>query len=371
MNKIGIITLQGNKNFGNKLQNYALQELIKELGLHPETIIIAFRKKKRKNICWDNNVFNIVRKIKNKGWEKGLEIINKKRFTNKNEKFKNFSNDYIVKKNISFEENASLKEIANEYKYFIVGSDQVWNPFLIEDIKVYFLAFAPSEKRIAYAASFGISNIPKEFKKIYKQMLGNMANISVREKAGIKIVKELANRKAILLMDPTLMLKKDKWAKIAKKSKHKPKEKYLLSYFLGKIKKEDYFKMKKIAKQENLQLVELASLRDKKRFTTDPCEFIDYIKSASLVFTDSFHGTIFSILFNRPFVVFERISSMESMNSRLETLLTSFKFNDRKWESLKDKNEIMSMSFAHVDIILEKEREKSIIFLKKALQVKE
>ena len=123
-----------------------------------------------------------------------------------------------------------------------------------------------------------------------------------------------------MLVDPTLLLTKKEWLRITKVHTNKPKSKYLIVYFWGELPHERKDLIKKIAKKYNLEIVSIADLKDKQTYTADPSEFIDYINSASLVLTDSYHGTIFSILMGIPFFVFERIGG-KSMYSRIETLL--------------------------------------------------
>ena len=107
-------------------------------------------------------------------------------------------------------------------------------------------------KRIAYAPSFGISKIPEEYIDRYKTWLSEMYKLSVREEAGAKIIKELTGRDAVVLVDPTLMLTKEKWLSISKRAKNKPEGKYLLNYFLGSVSKETKKKIKSIATKNKL-----------------------------------------------------------------------------------------------------------------------
>ena len=108
-----------------------------------------------------------------------------------------------------------------------------------------------------------------------------------------------------------------------------------------------------------------------KRYSEGPSEFLDYIASCELFLTDSFHGAIFSILFNKPFVVFDRIGNMPSMSSRIETLLSKFKLEHRKWERVMETGNYFEVDFSHVKPILEKERKKAYEYLKNALKIKD
>ncbi len=142
----------------------------------------------------------------------------------------------------------------------------------------------------------------------------------------------------------------------------------MLTYFLGKVPKETQKKIKQIAEKNKLEIVRLADIRDKKRYLAGPSEFIDYINSAALVCTDSFHGTVFSILMETPFIVFDRVGT--SMYSRIETLLDKFKLHSRQANYIKD-DEIFNIDFSHIPPILDEERKKALNYLKEALNVKD
>ncbi len=210
--------------------------------------------------------------------------------------------------------------------------------------------------------------MPDEYKERYKKWLSVIPYLSVREESGAKIVKELTGRDVPVLIDPTLMLTKEKWLSIAREDPYKPDRPYLLTYFLGKVPKETRKKIKKIARDNNLEIVKLADIRDKKRYIACPSEFIDYINSAALVCTDSFHGSVFSILMETPFIVFERVGTV--MYSRIETLLNKFHLHSRQVNNIKD-DQIFNIDFSHIPPILEEERRKALDFLIEALKVDE
>ncbi len=364
--RISIITLQGYYNYGNRLQNYALQEVIKNFSEEVETLILP------KASVQSSETFNKIKKVFSYTLSQTLNSINNKinSYINKSiidqreNKFKQFAQKYINEKHInSFDE---LRKIAKDTDYFVVGSDQVWHPYNMD--QYYSLQFVEEEKRIAYAPSFGISEIPEDVKPQYKEWLSSIPYISVREKEGAKIIKQLTGRDAPVLVDPTLLLTKDEWLKISKVHAYKPSSKYLISYFWGKIPTERKTLIKQIAKKYNLEIVSIADLKDKKTYIADPSEFIDYIDSASLVLTDSYHGTIFSILMETPFFVFERTGG-KSMYSRIETLLELTELSGREEKDIDLNKDILNIDFSHVKGILEKEREKSFDFLSNAMKI--
>jgi len=375
--KVGIITLHGYENYGNKLQNYALQEIIKELGYEAHTLIITDTKRKssgnkylrtiKANINKPINVIckNIIDKI-----DKKLYYIRHKNIINQRIRiFKEFSKMYL---NEQFYSNlqSDLKKINKNYDYFITGSDQVWNPLYLHKLPLYFLTFTDKKRRIAYAPSFGRDNIPDKYKEDYIKWISEIEFLSIREILGAGMIKELTNKNAPVLLDPTLLLSKDRWLNISKVANNKPKDKYLLTYFLGGMTKEIKKNVNNIAKKYNFQIVHLANINEKNSFLTNPCEFIDFVNSSSLFFTDSFHGVVFSILLEKPFVVYKRITKSFSMYSRIETLLDMFQLKSRESHNISNnKEELFNIDYSHIQPILEIERNEAINYLKKALNV--
>ena len=360
-------------NYGNRLQNYAVQEILKSIGYTVETIVNTQRSSnkntsnKLKNLSKlrNKNVRSILKAIK----RRLFLIINKKKISSLNSekyrKFKDFSNKYINETDFIISDNNIPKYINDDYDFFIVGSDQVWNPHYRKGSSIDFLTFAQKEKRISFSASFGVSQIPDVFKEDYSKWLCDFKAISVRENAGFDIVKNLTGKEAEVLLDPTLLIQKENWINISKESKKKPSKRYILTYFLGHKKDTISKKIIEIANRKDLEIVNLASIKDDKFYTCDPAEFLDFIKSAEIFFTDSFHGVVFSILFSKPFIVLKR----GEMNSRIDTLLNKFDLVDRKWENIRFDEDIFKIDFSHVELILENERQKAINYLQNALTI--
>lgn len=367
MEKIGIVTLNGYENYGNRLQNYALQEVIKTMGYTVETVIIessATRVPKSNFIkLLIKEPMKVIKKVNSKTNSFVDKQINKTVIKERKIRFKRFSSEKIIEKKLDIK---NLRKI-EEYSYFVVGSDQVWNPYYIKNSSENFLTFAPSSKRVSYAASFGSSSIPKEFIGNYKSGLREMKSISVREDIGATIIENLIKRSTEIVLDPTMLLTKEEWLKIAKAPDQKPSKKYILTYFLGELSKEVNDEIKKIASSKDLEIINLAKIKEKKWYTADPAEFIDLINSSELFCTDSFHGAVFSILLERPFLIFDRNDKTYSMNSRIETLLRKFSFENRLAVNIHTDNILTEMDFSHVDHILKKEREISLNYLKGAL----
>ncbi len=345
MKKVGIITIFDEDNYGNRLQNYAVQEVLVSLGFDVETI-------KNVNIIEEFNLLEEVKKVLPERRERFLD------FNNSN---MNISDEVIIHDNIpeNFHEN---------YDYFIIGSDQIWNHEFPERFSNFsFAEFAPKEKRIAFSASFGIENIEEDIFEKYKH-LKDVKAISVREDAGKKLVKNIAGREdAVVLIDPTMMLTKEKWMTVMKKPEMLKSDKYILKYFLGNVSEEKNAEIERFAKENGCDIIDIL---DKDNFyATGPSEFIYLIKNSFLVLTDSFHSCVFSILFNRPFLIFDRDQEgMRNMNSRIDTLLEKFDLENRRFNN-KIEEKDLKVDYSNSYKTLEKEREKVIEFLTKALEL--
>lgn len=347
MKKVGIITIYDENNYGNRLQNYAVQEILKDMNFDVETI---------KNI----NLVNGENYLK-----RAEKVIPERR-----EKFLKFNDENMKNsQNVVFHHEIDDK-FHEKYDYFIIGSDQIWNyNFKDRFSDAVFANFAPKEKRISLSASFGISEVPKENHNLYNGLNG-MKAISVRENAGKEIVKDITGRDdAIVLIDPTMMLSEEKWTSIMKKPAELTSKKYILKYFLGNFSEEKQKEIEKFAAKNDCEIIDV--LDEKSFYKTGPSEFLYLIKNAFLVITDSFHSCVFSIIFNRPFLIFDRDQErMRNMYSRIETLLQKFELDDRKFKGVIDNSHI-KVNYSHVDKILFNEQQKVKEFLINALDIEE
>ena len=173
-----------------------------------------------------------------------------------------------------------------------------------------------------------------------------------------------------VLIDPTMLISADKWSSIANKPKMLNESKYILCYFLGELSDMRKNEIKRIAKENNYEIINILDKKDK-YFTTGPSEFLYLEKNAELVCTDSFHSSVFAMLFNRPFIIFDREDSHANMNSRLETLISKFNLKNRKYNGEKITEENLNHDYSEAYKILEVEREKSKKFLEKALDIED
>ena len=377
MIKIGILTLNGYINYGNRLQNYALKGILED-KLTLNSSVKTVMNETMRNIDVEKSK-SLKEKILKSNMSEKISWLNLKVKNYKERKindlrinnFKKFSGKYLNEMEYSIRENNIKEEFINEFDYFISGSDQVWNPNDNKVSSVSFMTFAPKEKRLTYAPSFGVSEIPNEYKEDYTKWLNGIDNISVREEAGAKIIKDLTGKDALVVVDPTMLLTKKEWLSISKVHENKPKEKYLLTYFLGEIPKDIKKKIKSISKNNKLKVVNLAQIKDSKYYLADPSEFIDYINDAEIFVTDSFHGCVFSLLMDTALVVCDRVgeTSVTSMSSRIETFVNKFYIQDRQFNNVSDEA-LFKTNYKKAYEVLEVERKKSFDYLESILKVK-
>lgn len=353
MKKVAILTINDNQNMGNRLQNYATQQTLKKYGVIVETInnqlgIVG------KNVA-KQKIKNLIKQISKIGkFERDKKFID----FNKNIKF---SKIYIDIDNIP--ENLDMY-----YDYFITGSDQVWNPNFYRLTQIDLLEFANDYKRNSFSASFGVSSLSDDEKQRVKNALQKFNAISVREEAGKEIIQDVTGRTDVeVLVDPTMLLSAKEWDMVAKKPKKLKFDKYILNYFLGELSEKRKKEIERVAKENNCKIINILD-KNGPFYATGPSEFLYLEKHAFLICTDSFHSSVFAILYNRPFLVFEREDSNASMNSRIETLLSKFELKDRYCNG-KISGKLLKCNYKNSHMILEKEKFKAEVFLKKIIGI--
>ena len=221
----------------------------------------------------------------------------------------------------------------NRYKAFLCGSDQVWNGTTLYPDPLYYLEFAPKNKRVAFSPSFGCSEIPKYNRKIIAKKISNFNAISTREEEGCKIVNELTGKQAISLVDPTLMIDKHEWCNLFTLNVRLVSTSYILVYFLDEPtnKAKDY--ISQLKEQLSIDIIGIPydfikNISDK-TMDAGPEEFLNLVYNAKYVITDSFHGTAFSLNFGTPFATFDRNYGKNSnQSSRITSLLNKVNMMD-------------------------------------------
>ncbi len=374
--KTGLITFHHAHHYGAQLQAYALMKTIMEIGADCEIINYV-----RKDTTEGNQLF-----------KKGLSIrallsnantlMNYGRLRKRYRRFESF-----VKEDMRLSEKfySSYEELiadAPEYEAYVCGSDQIWNPLIYKENTfdpAFFAEFSRCGRRIAYAPSFGINTIPEDKREELKKYLEKFESLSVREKQGEKIIRELSGRDSVTVLDPTLLLTGDKWSTFSvAPAVNKP---YILCYFISDARKYSKF-VKVLSEKFRLPVVSLCGARrvvsQTRHVVLDagPREFLGLFENASCVCTDSFHGTVFSINFKKDFFCFESAQKSEkTVHSRLYNILELLGLASRVFSHSMDINAFRNfaadvangINFTEVERILYKERELSYEYLKRSL----
>ena len=250
-----------------------------------------------------------------------------------------------------------------KYDVYMVGSDQIWNPRICSNIAPYFLDFAPDGARcVSYASSFGVNELSGPVFYKYKQWLKRFSYIGLREKSGVNIVKGMAlDAKVAHVLDPTLLLTVEDWSRVAIEPNKKPHGTYLLLYDLI-ASSETVALAKRWANQNGWDVIRIGD------GAYGPGEFIWLFSHAEAVVTNSFHGTVFSILHHRQF--YSVIPTGVTNAGRIESLLQSLSLSHRLVNaSMCGRLEFgPRIEFESVDALLEKMQAKSIDFLKESIE---
>ncbi|MRT91922.1 polysaccharide pyruvyl transferase family protein [Ancylomarina sp. 16SWW S1-10-2] len=347
--KIGIVTFYASANFGAVLQCYALQQVLIKQG-HDVSII----NRKYGNYDFPKYRFSRIKKIL----------------------FPNYFNKFRLKylhltKHIACKED--LDAVEERYDVILAGSDQVWNCDCINIMGYYFYLDWVSEKtkKISYAASFGKDkfDVSEEKIKRVKELLSLFSYVSVRENSGVNICNELFSVNAQQDLDPTLLLEAKEYGLITKlKQKHKP---YLCKFFLdSSLEKEDF--VNNISLNKQLKIVNIyphvlnkwKGIFHSKYRLPSIGEWLKGIHNADLIITDSFHGVVFSILFNKEFIC---INNKERGSARFESLLSLLNIKDRL-VNIEDPIQLSkAIDYREVNKLLKNARVKSINNLINAL----
>lgn len=328
--KIGIITIHKSPSYGGSLQSYALYKYLKDAG-HNVEIIDLYRpahegyrcslKHQYNRTSFINKIKNVIRFV--------FRIKTSKRINPEyNENFIKF-NSYI-KLSKPYHGVDELYANPPSYDIYITGSDQVWNPLQPYLIEPYFLTFVRNKnaRKISYAASMGINQLYPKEKKLFKSWIEKYDAVSVREEELKDYLQQFINKDIIRVADPTFLVDKNIWKELSIGTV--PTFKYILLFELDNNNKLLSF-TKRISLQANIPLIVIGQNKvesiDKTYITVKdagPSEFLSYIKNAEMVITDSFHGTVFSIIMETK-NFYSYISPDSIKGSRITDLLKTFK----------------------------------------------
>ncbi|MDD2476371.1 MAG: polysaccharide pyruvyl transferase family protein [Dysgonamonadaceae bacterium] len=370
MKKVAIITFHSSHNYGSVLQAYALQNFILKLGYKCE--IINFRTERQIDLY---TVFTKRKGIKYL-FKNASHLLYYKSLSKRYIKFEEFINNHLKLTDKTYRELSELEDANFDYDYYISGSDQIWNPVPADFDWAFYLAFVKKGKRISYAPSFGQlgSTGDGETKSLIRHYLSNYDSVSVRDYIAQGIVKEFINILPPITLDPTLLLKKEEWNGLVDQDYSANKE-YIFFYTLSANK--EIIKVAEILSKKLKLPIITSNFSNQydvfssyiKKFDTGPKDFLSLIKNAKLVLASSYHGTIFSILFNKPFYSFKG-----NQDARISYLLeiTGLKSRSIDLSNIhEESNNAFNIDYNSANIRIEKEREKSLLFLKKALEIED
>lgn len=387
--KIAVVSCYFKHNYGSMLQAYATQMALDKLNYDNETIDITgfdgeIKKAKLKYFAKASLTSDIL--LSKLGMAKNVlrKKLSKGEYTNKiqirDEKFDDFSKKYFRLSPIY----SSMTELSNKceerYSSVLVGSDQLWLPANIA-ANYYTLSFVPDTvNTIAYSTSFGQSQLPKSVAKKASVFLNKIKHIGVREETGQKLVKDIASRNVPVVCDPTMLFTGEEWMSI---QQEKPivDGKYIFCYFLGNNPSHRDF-VKRLKKKTGYKVVALIHLdeyvksdenyADETPYDVDPADFVNLIRNAKYVCTDSFHCSVFSILYRKQFLTFRRFNrdTIQSTNSRLDSLFNLVGVDNRFVNPEDDVKKYLNIDtdYDSVHEKLAKVREQSYIYLKKSLE---
>ncbi|MBQ8361085.1 MAG: polysaccharide pyruvyl transferase family protein [Bacteroidaceae bacterium] len=388
--KIGIVTYVKCDNYGAELQAYAMQYIFRKLGYDAELVNLEKREKDLTSSA-SAIIPAIINRFKVYGWKAPFKIlklvgdvIERKKASklyaeeerNKHKLFTDFFENNIAHS----EKFYTLESVYTDdmpYNVFVAGSDQIWNYMHTDNLDVYFLMFANrfNAKKISYAASISVPDIPSRLHADYKKYLENLDSVAVRELRGKELVEKYSNKTAEVVLDPTLLVTKEEW-KCNVANEIRKGEKYVLIYTLS-----GSFYIRDLAKSiaqrisPNCKVINIKPNFKKENpndgiehlYNVGPKEWVGLLMNAAYIVTDSFHGTAFSINFNIPFTTL--VNPTSNMNSRVMSILTITGLQNRIIYDDDSHLEPQSLDvdFSPVNKIIENWRTKSVDYIHKAL----
>lgn len=388
MKKILLAEIYTKINYGTALQAYALQRFLDEKGVANEVIAMegfskVLRRRKLRYYLRNCTNFSLFRAKSGIGKKVLLERLNYSGLRKKCAVRKRLFQEFVAQ-NIHFSPAFPSLEALAEYvkKYsrvVVVGSDQLWLPVNIAG-NYYTLSWVPDGvPAISYATSFGVSAVPHYQQKYVEEFLHHLNAISVRETQGKTLAEQFEGIQAQVVCDPTMLLPTDVWKTVA--VPQIKQENYILCYFLGKNPVYRDF-ARKLRDATGCKIVALVHLdeyiasdeiyADETPFNVGPREFLGLVRDAKYICTDSFHGTVFSILFEKEFFTFSRFLSNEKMstNSRIDTLLSSLSLESRRLTGVETPEQVLRkpLDYTRPQELLQKIRHQSETFLLRQLQ---
>lgn len=356
--KIAIITLYGLTNYGNRLQNYALHQVLEDMGHEAESLVAESPR---------DRLLHTALLYLNK--RNGHIVLRNSLERRRARSFRAFLRQYTPTRILLEKDRRFKSTLEKDYDCFLVGSDQVWNPLFWEKTGLaasannYLLEFVRQKKKIAYAASFGIPALDEKYTELFRRGLPGFDAISVREEAAQVLLADEFGLSGELVLDPTLLVDCAKWRAL-EKGVVDGGERFIAVYFLGEQPEEVWAAIRRTAAETGARIVTILDESDPEVYTLGPEAFLELIDKAELCFTDSFHACVFSLLFHTPFVVYKRRHRNRSdMSSRIDTLLKTVGMEDRFCDGPACEK-LWDCSFEQSDQLLARARERSLAILR-------
>lgn len=384
--RVGMAINYDYPDYGGILQAYASFQKVKNLGYEPETInikVLSSDIKRRKIRYFAQNIFDssIIKEKSQIVFKKIRQKVNRELGADLGKRYAAFDAFYQKKFKVSREYKSwdDLSLGCQDYDAVVVGSDQLWLPSNIAG-DYYTLSFVPDNvKKISYATSFGVSKIAKGQEEKAKEYLSRIEYLSAREETGQKIIKEYTGRNVPLVCDPTLLLTSEEWDEEITPGRFID-EPYIFCYFMGNNPWQREF-VNKIKEKTGYKIVALLHLDqyiksdedyvDLAPYDVPPEGFISLVKNAEIICTDSFHGTVFSLIYKKQFFTFKRFSDKATLstNTRIDTLLKKLQVQDRLIQKSVTVSNAMdkSIDYDEVQHYLDEFRGSSLNYLKDSL----
>jgi hypothetical protein len=377
---IAVFTFFCNGNYGSELQAIAMNHACRKLGHNPIYFKIQASNKLERLFEKGRDLINVTfHRLTNKEYRSYYKArkINaaKQRMISTSLKNKIISLSQAILNTATVSAH-SYSTISGVHCY-ICGSDQIWSALKIPISKEYFFAGIPTNLKVAYAPSFGLNELPTYFCKSVMKYIKDFKYLSVRESQARDEIKKHTGKEAQLVLDPTLMVGKAFWEGLLEQRRlYRPiQEPYVLCYFLGEMSKMVVDNIKGLYPNQTIVCLpyesEASIFSNGQYIEADQFEFINLIKHADMVFTDSFHGSVFSLLFNVHFAVVGRTHERSvTQTSRIESVLSLFGLNKHFCHNEKELRQAISfeINYAAVNETMEQLKNKSRCFLEGSLR---
>lgn len=375
MSRFGILTFFDAKNYGAALQAFALQRVIKDIGYESE--FIRFIEEKRElpdQMDWSA----YLRIFKNNNYSLKNYMMARSIEHSKYNRFDEFCERYMKLSHRAYYKLEDLRQYETEYDGYICGSDMVWSD-IGQNLNVFFLMFTSENKRISYAPSItGREDESEEERCFYRDRLNGIKYLSCREKSGVQYIKKTTGRDAALVLDPTLLLTKDQWRRAFNLDHHMGGKPYILCYMFGGTSKKFQKKIDILKRNYDMSVRYIPvsnrelqhELRDGVIPDYGPQEFVQMFYQAGMVLTNSYHGLLFSIIMEKPFLVFHREKNNEwhKHEERLANVLQQLHLENRYfYENESFEAFDVKLEYSFINKRIDEQRYQSIQYLQRAL----